>query len=72
MSKREESRNDEAIFLCFVSGCVVSACWVEAAQVKKSPRTHKLTRWVIANLIDLIGQLGQDSDPDDAMLDAVL
>lgn len=26
MSKRDESRNDEAIFLCFVSGCVVSAC----------------------------------------------
>lgn len=26
MSKRDESRKDEAIFLCFVSGCVVSAC----------------------------------------------
>lgn len=26
MSKREESLKDDAIFLCLVSGCVVSAC----------------------------------------------
>lgn len=76
MSKRDESRNDEAIFLCFVSGCVVSAYWEETAQVKRLSHTHthtsNPTQWVAANLIDLIGQLGQDGDPNDAMFNTIL
>lgn len=78
MSKRDESRNDEAIFLCFVSGCVVSAYCEETAQVKllsyrhTRTQTSNPTQWVAANLIDLIGQLGQDGDPNDAMLNTIL
>lgn len=72
MSKRDESRKDEAIFLCFVSGCVVSACWAETARVKCLQHTFNLTQCVTANLIDLIGQLGQNGDPNDAMFNTVL
>lgn len=73
MSKRDESRNDEAIFLCFVSGCVVSACSEETAQVKHThTRRPNPTQWVTADLIDLIGQLGQDGDPNDAMFNTIL
>lgn len=34
MSKREESLKDDAIFLCLVSGCVVSACQEETIHIK--------------------------------------
>lgn len=34
--------------------------------------TPNLTQWMTANLIDLIGQLGQDGDPNDAMFNTIL
>lgn len=34
--------------------------------------TIKVTLWVTADLIDLIGQLGQDGDPNDAVFNTIL
>lgn len=79
MSKRDESLNDDAIFLCLVRGCVVSACRggkqmllnfsnVTTHREKKMEAEERRT----AHLIDLIGQLGQDGDAYDAVLNAIL
>lgn len=87
MSNREESLNDEAIFLCLVRGCVVSACrevgektqrpvskWSKARQTDR-PRSRgggEAEDAATAYLVNFIGQLGQDGDPDDTMLHTVL
>lgn len=74
MSKREESLNDEAIFLCLVRGCVVSACQEETDCVQQLHTQNKTEDEVrtATYLIDLIGQLGQDGDPYDAVFNAIL
>lgn len=77
MSKRDESLNDDAIFLCLVRGCVVSACQEKTVHVKHSIKTQRekkreAEKRSITYLIDLIGQLGQDGDPYDAVFNTIL
>lgn len=45
MSKREESLNDEAIFLCLVRGCVVSACQEETDVFNNSTHGEQNGGW---------------------------